>query len=244
MKINLKDLQTAYETYRHKNIPMSRNHCPSFNKLISFLTSKTSDKQETKIIDHLTNCHFCAQEFQFIIFVYRFERKLNEELYKSLQSKKEKSFLRGNTKKNDMKSFLKQKIVPPFSSWKYAIPILGITITILTLNIIQNYRSKEYRIIDTKRIQLIEPINIKYSKSSLIFKWNEYKGSNYYQFELFDETLLSVWKSDKIFRNFIILPYETIKDLNIKKKYYWMITAFLPSGEKVESEMAEFILID
>ncbi|TET69719.1 MAG: hypothetical protein E3J56_09190 [Candidatus Aminicenantes bacterium] len=244
MKINLKDIQTAYEAYRYKNIPMSRSNCPSFKKLISFFTSTTSDKQKIKIVDHVTNCHFCAQEFQFIICVFRFERKLNKELCRFLQPKKEMSLTKRNIKQSDMKSFLKQKIIPPFLSWKYAIPLLGIAITILALSIFQNFRYKEYRTIDTKRIQLIEPINMKYSKSSLVFKWNEYKGSNYYLFELFDKTLLSVWKSDKIFRNFISLPNEEIKDLDINKKYYWMINAFLPSGKKVESDMAEFILID
>ncbi len=245
MKINLKDIQKAYETYRYKNIPVSRIHCPSLKKIISFLTSKTLNKQKIKIIEHLTNCYFCAQEFQFIIRVFRFERKLNKELYRFLQPKKENSLIKRNIKQSDMKSFHIQKKILPFSlSWKYSIPVLGIIITILALNIFQNFRYKEYRTIDTKRIQLIEPINIKYSKSSLIFKWNEYKGSNYYLFELFDKTLRSVWKSDKIFRNFISLSNEEIRGLDINKKYYWMITAFLPSGEIVESDMAEFILIE
>jgi hypothetical protein len=244
LKINLKDIQTAYEIYRYKNTPISRSHCPSFKKLISFFSSKTLGEQKIKIIDHLTNCHFCAQEFQFIICVFRFEKKMNEELCRFLQSKKEKTSLKRNIIQSNMKSFLKQKIIPLYLSWKYAIPLLIITITILALSIFQNFHFNKYRTIDTKRIQLIEPINMKYSKSSLLFKWNEYKGSNYYLFELFDRTLLSVWKSDKIFSNFISLPDEEIKDLDINKKYYWMITAFLPSGEKVESYMAEFILID
>ena len=197
-----------------------------------------------KIIDHMTNCHFCAQEFQFILCIFRFEKKLNEELCRHLLSQKKMPQIKRIVKQNYKKSFQKQMILQSFFSWKYAIPLFGVAIIIFALSLFQNFRYKEYRTIDTKGIQLIEPINIKYSKSSLVFEWKDYKGSNYYLFELFDKTLLSVWKSKKIFKNFVLLPDEVVKNLDINKKYYWMITAFLPSGKKVESNIAEFILID
>ena len=75
----------------------------------SAILAHLEDDLKIKIIDHLTNCHLCAQEFQFIICVFRFERKLNEVLCRSLQSKKEKFPIKRNIKQSNMKSFIKQK---------------------------------------------------------------------------------------------------------------------------------------
>ncbi|MHA1940713.1 MAG: hypothetical protein ACW97P_03180 [Candidatus Hodarchaeales archaeon] len=244
MKINLEELQSIYKAYILENTLISRKNCPSFKKLISFFTSTTSKKQKINIVDHVTNCYFCLQEFQFIFHLLRFERKLNKDLYKLLFAKKSKSYTKKTAQKSILKPEKQKKFLQFLLKWKYASLLLGVLILISTLIIFQNLKNKEYRTIDFKQINLIEPLNEKYSKSSLLFKWKEFKNSNYYVLELFDESLLPVWKSEKIFKDFVSPPKEIIEKLDENKTYYWMITALLHNGEKVESNMEKFIVID
>jgi len=244
LKINLKELQLVYMASVLKKIPISRKNCPSLKKLKTFFIPKTSEKLKTNIIDHVTNCYFCAQEFQLIFYILRYEKKLNKELFGLLYPKNEMHSIKRTIKKSVSKSVKTQKYFQPFLSWKYAYLLFGTAILILTLTILQNSNNGEYRTIDFKQIHLIEPLNEKHSKSSLLFKWNEFKGSYYYVLDLFDETLLPIWRSKKIFKNFTSLPKEIVESLDKNKNYYWMITAFSPNGKKVESNIEGFKLID
>jgi len=244
LKINLKELKLVYMASLLKKIPISRKNCPSLKKLKTSFTPKTSEKQKTNIIDHVTNCYFCAQEFQLIFYILRYEKKLNKEFYGLLYPKNEIRGIKRTNKKSFSKSVKTQKYSQPFFNWKYVYLLFGTAILILTLSILKNANNGEYRTIDFKRIHLVEPLNEKYSKSSLLFKWDEFKGSNYYVLDLFDETLLPIWRSKKIFKDFISLPKGVVENLDKNKNYYWMITAFLPNGKKVESNIEGFKLID
>ncbi|UCC40681.1 MAG: hypothetical protein JSV96_04340, partial [Candidatus Aminicenantes bacterium] len=107
-----------------------------------------------------------------------------------------------------------------------------------------NLEKREYRGTNSKQIHLIEPINKKCSKSSLIFKWNFVKNSEYYVLELFDDTLYPVWKSQKIFKAQATLPLEISNRLKKDKAYFWMVIAFLNHGKKIESRLEKFTLTD
>lgn len=244
MKINYKDLQKQYKAYIRENSILSRKNCPSIKKFINFFKSKMSEKQKTKIIDHVTNCYFCAQEFEFIFQILRYVLKLNEEIASVLRSKNDRKTIKKVAKSNISNQRKKQKIFFPMLSWKYTSLIIGTAIIISALIILYNSGKKEYRGINHNQLYLIEPVDGKYSKSLLLFKWNKFKGSDYYILELFDETLFPIWKSNKIFKNHIILPNEIAKSLNENKTYFWIATAFLPNGRKIESEIGEFTLSD
>ncbi len=244
MKINLEELKLAYIASFFKKIPISRKNCPSLKKLKAFFTLKTSEKQKINIIDHVTNCYFCAQEFQLIFSILKYKKKLNEELYGILNPKNDIYGIKRTTKKSISKLVKIKKYFKLFFNWKYAYLLFGTAILVLALTILKNENNGEYRTIDFKRIHLVEPLNEKHSKSLLMFKWKELKGSNYYILDLFDETLLPIWKSNKIFKNFISFPQEVIKKLDKNKNYYWMITAFLHNGKKIESNIGRFELID
>jgi hypothetical protein len=242
MKIKNKDLIKLYKAHIKKNIPYSRKGCPLPEEIISFFKSKTSEKQRSKIIDHITKCSSCTQEFEFILQIRREEGKLAEGIGKLLQSKENIAFIKKRAgKKNNYLSEVRKPFLSRLS-WKYALPLVCVAIIISALLVFQNKGKREYRGPDLSKIRLVKPINGKYSKSLLVFKWNESEYSEYYILELFDETLSQIWKSDKISKNQAILPAELVKNLSTNKKYFWMITAFLPDGRKIESEIEEFIL--
>lgn len=244
MKIKNKDLIKLYKAHIMENIPHSRKSCPPSKEIISFFKSKTSEKQRSRIIDHITKCSSCAQEFEFILQTQREEGKLIEGIGNLLQSKENIAAIKKRAGKKINLTDERLKLFFPRLSWKYAIILAGVAIIISTFLVFQNIGKREYRGPDLSQVRLIEPIDGKYSKSLLVFKWNEFKDSEYYIIELFDETLFQIWKSNKISKNQALLPAEVAKSLNTNKTYFWMVTAFLPDGRKIESEIEEFTLTD
>lgn len=243
MKIKHKDLQQLYKYFVMENIPESRKDCPPSKEIINFFRAKLSEKQKTNIIDHITHCYYCAQEFEFILQTLRYEGKLNEEIGNLIRSENDKTTLKTRAKKIPLNSGKKQKIFIPVLSWKYALLPFAALLIISALIFFPRSEKKEFRGANLNQVQLVEPIDGKYSKSQLVFRWKKLKDSDYYILELFNETLLPVWKSNRISKNRVILPTELVKKLSINKTYLWMVTAFFPDGRRIESEMEEFTLI-
>jgi hypothetical protein len=242
MKMKNKELIKLYNAHIMENVPHSRESCPPLEDIISFFKQKTSEKKRSKIIDHVTKCSACAQEFEFMLQTQREEGKLIEGIGKLLYSKENIEFIK---KRASKKINYLNEVRKPFLTrlyWKYALPLLAVIAIISFILIFQNLGKREYRGPDLIKVHLIEPINGKYSKSLLTFRWNEFKDSEYYIIELFDDTLLQIWKSDKITKNQAVLPAEVTKNLDTNKRYFWMVTAFLPDGKKIESEIEVFIL--
>lgn len=232
MKMNQEDLKRIYKNSVIEKVPKSRKNCLTPEEIVNFFISKVSYKQKTKIIDHISHCSYCYQEFEFTIQTLRGKKKLIEEIGNVLQANRAVS-----TPKT------RRKIFPLLLSWKYVAPIIGAVIIISSFIVILNLEKAEYRGPHLTQVELIEPSDGRYRRASLVFRWNEFKNSEYYILELFNETLYPVWKSDKIYENQAILPDKIAKSLKEDKTYFWMITAFLSKGKKIESKLAEFKLI-
>jgi len=230
-----------YEAYIDKKIFFRKNKCPTPNEILKCLRLESSKKQKIKIIDHLAQCFYCAQEFKFSLEILRSEKKLLHEINKSLANKNEElsnqteSQENLNRKKNQKKLFLQLSL-------KYVCMLIIsiIIISLASILILKNSENNKYRGISSSPIILIEPNKKKVFKSTLLFKWSEIKESNYYIVELFNEALFPIWKSDKIFENQTSLSDEISKKLTENKTYFWMVTAYLSSGKNIESELEEF----
>ena len=231
MKISSKDLMRIYRDFIMEKTPLSRKNCPSQKDLIKFCRSKLSEKQKSKIIDHITHCSYCVQEFERILQILKDEKNLIEEIGKVLRDKGDPLITRR-----------KKKIFFPILSWKYVSLFVGAIIITFTIIIFNNLEKREYRGPNLRQIYLIEPVNKKHSKSSLIFKWDSVKSSEYYILELFGQTLYPVWKSQRIFKTQVALPLEIVNRLKENKTYFWMVTAFLHQGRKIESRLEKFTL--
>lgn len=232
MKINHEDLKRIYKDFVNEKVPKSRKNCPTPEEIVNFFRSKVSDKQKTKIIDHISHYSYCAQEFEFTFQTSRGEKKLIEEIGNVLQAERAVSIPK-----------TRRKIFSPLLSWKYAAQIIGAVIIISAFIVFLNLEKREYRGTHLSQVEVIGPSDGRYSRASLLFKWNEFKDSEYYILELFNETLYPVWKSDKIYENQANLPDKIAKGLKEDKTYFWMITAFLSTGRKIESRLEKFKLI-
>jgi len=247
MKINRQDLKFLYSAHLIEKTPLSRKNCPPTKEIINLLRSKLSKKRKLKIIDHMTECYFCYKEFQAILEILREENKLvgasDELAIKDEDIYQNKNGVLKDSSRQRKKSF-------PFFprlSWKSIPVFLGLILIITTLSIFiiflnkgqKNYRSEYY-----PSIRLLDPIGEKIQKSLLKFRWIEIEESEYYIIEIFDETLLSIWRSNKIYNNYFSLPEEIADKLSKSKRYFWMLTAYFPDGRKIESSIEHFILSD
>jgi hypothetical protein len=244
MKIKHNDLQKLYKAYIVDRVPQSRKKCPHPKEIINFFNSRLNENKISQLIDHITNCFYCAQEFEFIIQTLREQEKLSEEIGNLLRSENFRMKTEKRVKEDALRSATKKRFLFPVLSLKYILPFLVAAIIISALILFKKTEKIEYRDESIPQINLIEPINGKYFKSSSLFKWTEIKNSSYYILEIFDETLYPVWESNKISRNYSILPEEALKKLFKNKAYFWMVTAYFSNGRKIESILEEFIPID
>jgi hypothetical protein len=244
MKIKHNDLQKLYKAYIMDRIPQSQKNCPPPKEIIKFFRLKLSENRKSKLIDHITNCYYCAQEFEFILQTLREQEKLSKEIGRLFCSKNMRVEIEKGIKKDAPQSAKKRWIFFPFLSWKYVLPIFVVAIIISALIIFKKPEKIEFRDEHFSQISLIEPINGKYFKPSSVFNWTEIKNSAYYILEIFDETLYPVWESNKISKNHYTLSGETARKLIKNKTYFWMVTVYFSDGRKIESALEEFIPID
>lgn len=246
MKIKDKDLKILYMTHTIAKSSPARKDCPSPEEFLHFFRSEKSKKTTAEIIDHLSKCYYCLQEFKLVSETLIKEKELNQEIKKILDLDNSKSDAK--KRKNSMFLTLKKwwRSCSSRFSWKYASIFSGtlLLIFIVSILIIKISGKQEYRGAMSPRINLIEPINKRYSKSILVFKWSEMKDSEYYILEVFNDTLYPIWKSNKILKNETHLPAEILIKLIENRKYYWMVTAFSYKGGKVESRIEGFSVIE
>lgn len=228
MKLNNSNLRQIFISNLNKNIPNTRTECPSPKELLRLFRAKKSEKKKTKIIDHITNCYYCADEFEFILKALRFEKDMNQLAKKYIETKN-------------------KKVLNSRFSWRFASMVAGISILCISITafIISNtYDNSKYRASTPSQIDLLFPEKIKVPKSSLSFQWENVKDSEYYAFELYDETLYQIWKSEKLFKTNLTLHQDVVSIFDVNKSYFWMVTAFFPNGRKIESQLKEILITE
>jgi hypothetical protein len=241
MKITDKELGILYRLYVDDRSPASRQICPNPEDLISIFNPRARKKRKTQIIDHITRCSACTNEFRLFLEIERerkqFESKIGIALSESHNPLKKKARLLG-------------KMFISLGFWQYATMAVGMiffTMSFLTLfqkNPFFSSKPAVARIQSQPAIQLIEPVRGSISKSRLVFKWQPVPFANYYVFELYDEALKLVWKSPNFSETSLIVPKGILEKLNSLKPHFWMVTVYLQSGKYIESSLAGFLLLE
>ena len=227
-KLNNGDLRQIYLSNIKDSIPQTRKTCPTPQQLLRLFRGKKSKKEKTRIIDHITSCYHCAREFEFIIKALRYEKEMNHVAQNIIVTKQ-------------------METSPPRFSWRLAsiIAVVSLLFIIPSISILLNsYKGQKYRASAISQLKLIQPKEKYISNSSLFFQWEHVKDSEYYTFELYDETLYQIWSSNKISNNKFMLNKDISSKLVLNKTYFWMITAFFPNGSKMESQLKEIYLTD
>ncbi len=240
MKINDDDLKKIYKSYVLTRTPLSRQACPSSEQILKIFMDSGIKTEKERIVDHISNCSSCVQEFDAFLEIARHEEKLTREIEELLRDEAGPFFI---VKKNS------QKIIKRFSPvWRFAlasvilVSLVGVFFLVIKGPIFN--RMSEKRGIKAGQIRLLEPRLDRASQPPLVFRWDEIEGRDFYVVELFDESLSPLWKSAKIFDTSLRLPSYIEKQLNKGGSYFWMVTVFFTNGLVRESHLEEFKIAD
>ncbi len=244
MKVDTDRLKAIYRDYIRQKTPASLDGCPSPERLLRLLRSRSSDGEATEIIDHVSRCRFCFSEFGFVLDILRQERDFVREIEKRRSIDGKPGRWKGLRQKLFGLLWGRRASFPQFS-WQAALVLAGFILASFMVARFAIFRPSEtYRSGSQSRIELIEPAGDEISGQALVFRWKKSDHSEYYVLELFDQTLAPVWTSGKTTEEYVAPPKELTATLEVNQPYFWEVTAYQKNGEKNSSPIGKFVLTE
>jgi hypothetical protein len=243
MKITSAELKGAYRSHIRKQVPPSREGCPSPENILNVFDSSTSSADKERIVNHLAGCSYCFQEFELCLGFLREQGRTLEDIAGWLKIKDKKA------KPQPKRAQILEAVLGPRIHnrpiWNLALGLLfAAAVTGLIFYGLKSLvRAPEFKERGKLpgQIQLLSPVRGNKAKFPLVFQWEETPSVEYYCLEIFDSTLLPLWKSPRIERLRYELPPEAAEFIREGQTYFWTITAWLKDGTKRESPLEEFI---
>jgi hypothetical protein len=228
MKINDESLKSAYRAHVWSNTPVSRDACPPAERMIKLLRGAGSRKEKAKLIDHISGCRYCAEEFEFLVEARRNEKDLIQDVGRWL----------GRKDRDRLPPALFSRF-----SWGLASLLAGFVVAgFFIVKFLVLPAPETYRADSRAMIELLQPVDTRIPRSDLIFRWKALSQTEYYVLEIFDEALAPVWESGKITAIQAAPPREITGMLALGRTYFWLVTAHLAGGEQIHSSLVEFML--
>ncbi|MGA2361484.1 MAG: hypothetical protein ABSG73_03395 [Candidatus Aminicenantales bacterium] len=231
MNLNDEELKRLYRSYIADKDPDNRLGCPSLEKLVFFFESSSRIPKKMKIIDHVTNCSSCAREFEFLLELQRYQKKMIQEVREAQSAESSPPSLRRSSQRVRL-------------LWRFSSAFIGIILVIASLaTIVQKLGHEDQTRAIRSFVGLMQPKPNQRVTLPLIFKWQEIAGAESYILELYDESLLPIWKSTATSATSFILPHEITGQLQLNMPYYWMITAYAHNDKLAESNLWKFTIL-
>jgi len=230
--MNLKDeeLRRLFRSYVTMRTPGNRVGCPSPESLLSFFISRSRTRKKLKIVDHLTNCSACAREFELLLDIQRYQDHLVPQIREA--SHAGQSFITPASPIHTIGHF-----------WRISPIVAGALFVVASLLIVIRESERPVGVRATfSSIVLVQPDLQHPASFPLMFKWEEVEGAETYILELYDETLLPIWKSPGIASPPVTIPEDLAHRLQLNKPYFWMITAYHNKEKLAESALTWFIV--
>jgi hypothetical protein len=244
MEMDDERLKNAFQACLETKRPPSRDGCPPPESLLRLLRSAAPRREAARTIDHVSGCGACAAEFQVLLEVLRQEKAFVRDVEKIVVSS-ERSDLPAPQSKRALHRLRGLRLFPDRPSWRLAALAAGLAVVCLAVVSTFVLRTPEtFRSTSPVTVELLQPVDSSLNLSQPVFKWKAVKGSEYYIFELFDETLLPVWRSEASSRPEISLPNSLAHGLRINDSYFWMVTAHFADGETIASSLQKFTLVE
>jgi hypothetical protein len=125
--------------------------------------------------------------------------------------------------------------------WRYVSAFVMLLFLLMLAMVVLKIPQKiEFRRVRASPLRTVYPNEIHLDISELKFKWKNVPEANFYILEVFDDTLLSIWESDKILENHFQPSESLLKKIVKGKTYFWMVTAHSEAGFKTESSLVDF----
>ena len=230
MRIRHEDLKDLFQGYAASRKPRSRKRCPSPLAIARSFEPSASVRMKKTIVDHISQCSCCHEEFMILFEFHNLDTDSSIFEYPTVRDGPK----RGNASDSRLAH-------PPF--WQYACVLLGLTLAISSLFLLVHQK----RISGIQRtgeggIVLLRPKVNQSISGPIVFRWQRSVESEYFVLELFDESLLPIWKSGQIRDLQMLIPQDVYLALHPGKSYFWMVTAFSRDSRAEESAMRRFLL--
>ncbi|HPW17183.1 MAG TPA: hypothetical protein PLP83_02245 [Candidatus Aminicenantes bacterium] len=183
-----------------------------------------SARKKRKIIDHLTECPACREEFR---------------LYSDLQKFPLREYLGGAD--SEAAGPQQARRHAAFPLWRFAAVAVGAFLIISTaVLVMKNNEISETERVGAAGIALVSPVSSLPVSEELVFRWEAFEEAQYYIVELFDEDLLPLWASSPVKDTQIRLPHDRRFANEAGAVCFWMVTAYSDSAKIGESRLARF----
>ena len=216
MRIDDDQLKELFRGYAASRKPLTRKGCPSPEVLASSFEPSASVRKKKNIVDHISGCSSCREEF-LMLFEIQWREPARPEALSQRRSSR-----------------------PPV--WQYACVLLGLGLVMTSFFV--SVHQKELSSIERsaeRGITLLDPKADQSLSGSIVFRWRGRSASDCYILELFNEALLPIWTSGKIQELQIPIPPEVYTILEPGSSYFWMVTAFSQGAKTEESRLGRFV---
>jgi len=229
MTLNDEDLKRIFRSYVGKRDSGTRQGCPSFSELSRFFDPETRRRDKLNIIDHVTDCSACAEEFEFLRGLHNYQSQIAQNA-------------------SNLRSDQRTCAIPPQiergkrSLWRYAPIAAGALLLMISLSMLTKWdRPGETRTASSS-VALLRPGQNQTVLITMTFEWEPVEWADAYILEVFDEALLPVWKSQEVTAILFKPPEELRSRLRPDSHYFWMVTALRNGNKLAESELRRFTM--
>ncbi len=237
-------LKSIFQAYLETKRPSSREDCPAPESLLRLLRSNAPRREAARTIDHISACGACAAEFQVLLEVLRQEKAFVLDVEKLIRE----SAGNGSTEGVLVRALARlREVRSAVARPSHRLALVGAGLAIVCLVVVSSFifRTPDtFRSSSPARVELLQPVDSNLRLSQPVFRWKPVKDSGYYILELFDETLLPVWKSESTAQSELVLPLPLARGLRVSRSYFWMVTAHFPDGETIASALEKFTPVE
>lgn len=235
-KINHTELKKLYSEHFKSTYQFSNKDCPSVETIHRYLRSALPRREKNNAIKHMITCYACLNEVKFIISILEEEKNFISRI-RELQKKN------SSPASEKVKSAIRKKPTFIKIAWLHTsiLVFLLFIISIIKLKNNINLSPEKYRGNRLYGYELIVDSKLKGFFNKIELMWGPIPASKYYIIEIFDESLSLIWKSDEIYNNQLSIS-QSVLDNRKSRKYFCIITAFLPYNKKIESTLQEIKL--
>ena len=233
MNTDLDKLRRLFQGYAAARKPSSREGCPSASELTESFEPTCPGRRKRRIIDHVTSCPACREEFTMLLERQRRDDGACERAPQDLNEDATAEW--AGRRQGSRRSPL----------WQYAGAVLGLGLIVISVIVVKDQWRQSVALRSAQpRIALEAPRMGQAVSGPLTFRWRGQAHSEYYMLELFDDALLPVWSSDKITDGRLVIPGNVLSHLSPGKTYYWMVTGFSDGTKREESPLGRFRVRD
>ncbi len=229
MIINETELKQIYQESIALRAGENEEPCPSPDELLSFFNPEIRRKKKFRIIDHVSRCPRCLNDFGFLAELQRQEIELLSSALPVIEAKPNRRF--------------PGLLSPLRSTWSLPGAFLGIVLALASLFVILTNRAA----LDSLRggrtsLTGVMPTGIQPNAEPLVFEWDGAEQADSYIVEIFDESLLRLWASPRTSSNRLNVPRAGPPALYPNRTYYWLVTGYSGDVQVAESTLIEFRL--